>query len=316
MKTRLLTSLYLAIALVLAFLSRFLTLYIFDLIIGLIAVVGAVEVARVLERTKKFSTISIVGIYPAILYVLFFIAIYYKLSWHFYLIFILSAYVLLMLISFVSSLIFKKSSLREINKYNLNISLKKHSFNKAINSGFVFIYPTLLFGTLILLNHLAEFKIIQNLISNNANIIATFFLLLAIIITVCCDSLAMFTGMVFKGPKLCPLISPNKTISGAIGGVVGGTLSSLLLFYIFTLFKDFSVTFANIGSIWLVFVIGLIGSVMCQIGDIFASYLKRRARVKDYGTIFPGHGGVMDRFDGLIFTSAFVFLTLIVLVAI
>jgi imidazole glycerol phosphate synthase subunit HisF len=77
--------------------------------------------------------------------------------------------------------------------------------------------------------------------------------------------------------------------------------------------QDFVTLFNSITSIWTVVVFGVCGSIISQIGDLFASFLKRRARVKDYGTIFPGHGGIMDRVDGLIFNSAFVLIYILIL---
>ena len=94
-------------------------------------------------------------------------------------------------------------------------------------------------------------------------------------------------GKYFKGPKLTR-ISPNKTISGAIGSLI---LSCLV---IYTLFFNF----IGITSIKIL-LIGLSVSISCQIGDLFFSFLKRKAKVKDTGNIFPGHGGVLDRLDGI-----------------
>jgi phosphatidate cytidylyltransferase len=128
------------------------------------------------------------------------------------------------------------------------------------------------------------------------------------------DSMALVVGMTFKGPKLCPLISPNKTISGAVGGLVFGSLGGLLTYYLFSLNSVFKgmISFLDINP--LVFLlIGAIVSAIGQVGDIVASALKRSARVKDYGTIFPGHGGVMDRVDGLVFNALAVLVCMFIL---
>ena len=94
-------------------------------------------------------------------------------------------------------------------------------------------------------------------------------------------------GKYLKGPKLTK-ISPNKTISGAIGSLIFTSLIIYTLFFYFT-----GVTNLKI------FIIGLSVSISCQIGDLFFSFLKRKAKVKDTGNIFPGHGGVLDRLDGI-----------------
>lgn len=101
------------------------------------------------------------------------------------------------------------------------------------------------------------------------------------------DTFAYFSGMLFGKRKLCPEISPKKTVAGAIGGTLFGTLAGLGVFYI----MDLDMVFA---------LCALPLSIISQIGDLAASVIKRRFGVKDYGKIFPGHGGVLDRFDSII----------------
>ncbi len=116
------------------------------------------------------------------------------------------------------------------------------------------------------------------------------------------DTLAYLVGTTLKGPKLCPAISPNKTVSGAIGGLLGGIIASVLTYIIFTpnIAMSLPLTVA-------VFVLaGAIGSMINQAGDLVESYIKRRIGIKDMGKIMPGHGGVLDRVDGVMFVSVFV----------
>ena len=94
-------------------------------------------------------------------------------------------------------------------------------------------------------------------------------------------------GKIFKGPKLTK-ISPNKTISGAFGSLIFTNISlSFLSFYFLNHFD------------YLILIVGFITSLACQIGDLFFSYLKRKAKIKDTGKILPGHGGILDRLDGI-----------------
>ena len=105
-----------------------------------------------------------------------------------------------------------------------------------------------------------------------------------------CDSAAYFIGRRFGGPKLWPRVSPNKTISGSLGGLVAAMMVTVLLATMFGL--------AGAGE--AVF-FGLITGVLSQAGDLLESALKRSLNVKDSGSILPGHGGLLDRFDGYVF---------------
>ena len=110
------------------------------------------------------------------------------------------------------------------------------------------------------------------------------------------DVFALFGGKFFGKRKLIPRVSPNKTVAGAYSGVVGAVVAALVIYFI-TVFRgeDLNV---------LMFIgLGILGSVITQLGDIVASYIKRFCGVKDFGKIFPGHGGLLDRLDGIIFTA-------------
>ena len=112
------------------------------------------------------------------------------------------------------------------------------------------------------------------------------------------DTCALFAGMAFGKRKLAPEISPKKTIEGAIGGVVGATL--LLVIYGICVSMWSSNTAL---SVPLCITIGIFGAILGQIGDLSFSIVKRKSGIKDYGKIFPGHGGVLDRFDSVIFVA-------------
>ena len=110
------------------------------------------------------------------------------------------------------------------------------------------------------------------------------------------DIMAYFTGYAFGKHKLCPKISPKKTIEGS----VGGTLGSIILCGIFGFFfaKPFLVH---------CLIIGLLGGIISQFGDLTASVFKRKMGIKDYGNLIPGHGGILDRFDSVLFTGPLVY---------
>lgn len=114
---------------------------------------------------------------------------------------------------------------------------------------------------------------------------------MALIIAMAGDSAAFFVGSAIGRRKLYPAISPNKTIEGAIGGLAGSIVGA----YIFKL-----VMLPQIAD-WVVILMAILLAVLAQLGDLFESMLKRSCKVKDSGTIIPGHGGVLDRLDSLLF---------------
>ncbi len=116
--------------------------------------------------------------------------------------------------------------------------------------------------------------------------------LLLIIIPVCTDTFAYFVGSLAGKHKLCPLLSPKKTVEGAVGGIIGAVLGTAV-FGAVILLTGGEFNFL----LWCAAALPL--SVLSMFGDLFASAVKRRHGVKDYGNIFPGHGGVMDRFDSI-----------------
>ena len=138
-------------------------------------------------------------------------------------------------------------------------------------------------------------------------------LLLIFVISPFTDTMAYFTGMVYnkikKGnaKKLCPKLSPKKTQAGAIGGLIGGAIGGILVYLVFR-------PEISIGLPFIVFaIIGLVASVLTQVGDLFESFIKRKVGLKDMGKIMPGHGGVMDRIDGITFASLFIYVVFLVI---
>ena len=116
------------------------------------------------------------------------------------------------------------------------------------------------------------------------------------------DSAALFTGMACGKHKLAPKASPKKTVEGAVGGLVGGVLGMIVFRIVF-----FFVTVQPLSIGWCM-VIGLVGAFMGQLGDLSFSIIKRQFGIKDYGRLLPGHGGVLDRFDSVIFAAPVVWM--------
>lgn len=117
-----------------------------------------------------------------------------------------------------------------------------------------------------------------------------------------CDTCAYCSGMLFGKHKLAPVLSPKKSVEGAIGGVLGSALLGAL--YGVALHRFFGFELSRAGAYALI--CGL-GAIFSQLGDLSASAIKRHYEIKDYGTLIPGHGGIMDRFDSVIVTAPMIY---------
>ena len=176
------------------------------------------------------------------------------------------------------------------------LTIKHEKYNIADVGATVFniVYPIIIMSIMVIMNHSS-----MGLFS----IFATF------AVVVMTDTMAYFVGVACKGPKLCPKISPKKTISGAVGGVLGGILGMVIVYLLFCQFNLFNYMnngelnyiFSNIPlNLAVMLPLGAICSVIAEFGDLAASIIKRKIGIKDYGNLFPGHGGVMDRIDSFL----------------
>lgn len=124
----------------------------------------------------------------------------------------------------------------------------------------------------------------------------TKYIWLVFIIAFGTDTFAYIAGNLFGKRKLCPTISPKKTIEGSIGGVIG----SLFLTIIFAIAME-------LNPLWKLMILSILTSIVSQLGDLVASKIKRMAKIKDYGFIMPGHGGILDRFDSIILAAPVIY---------
>ena len=129
--------------------------------------------------------------------------------------------------------------------------------------------------------------------------VGQFIVLLPLLAAWGADTCALFAGMLFGKHKLAPVVSPKKTIEGAVGGVVGGAVLVLIAALIMNALMGLEM------PVWAALVLGAAGAVLGEVGDLSFSIIKRQTSIKDYGHIFPGHGGVLDRFDSVLFVAPF-----------
>lgn len=143
----------------------------------------------------------------------------------------------------------------------------------------------------------------------NQKIYGNYLVWLVFISSWLCDTTAYYVGKSLGKTKLCPKVSPKKTIEGSLGGLLGSAVACTLFGVVIS---KYNVSI----PLYHYFIIGVLCGVFCQFGDLVASSIKRYANVKDYSNLIPGHGGILDRFDSILFSSVVVYfyLTLVVMI--
>lgn len=124
--------------------------------------------------------------------------------------------------------------------------------------------------------------------------------LLAILIPIISDTFAYFTGVFFGKHKLIPDVSPKKTVEGSVGGILFSGIGCIVFAVVLLRMNGYGLQLWQYAG---VFVAGCLIAMLSQVGDLLASLIKRRYGIKDYGKLFPGHGGVLDRLDSILITS-------------
>ena len=122
-----------------------------------------------------------------------------------------------------------------------------------------------------------------------------------------CDTSAYCVGMTLGKHKLAPVLSPKKSVEGAIGGVLGAALIGVLYALAINKFTSTAI------NVWYYAAISAVGAIISQVGDLAASGIKRNHDIKDYGRLIPGHGGILDRFDSVIFTAPIIYYMALIL---
>lgn len=240
----------------------------FDAVLALMAIVGTFEVVRAMDVKMLFIEKIIALIFPIIVFP---IATFCGATYAFVVIAIYD-----MLTVALSVFAFKNATLESVGLTMLSV-----------------FYPTGLILPLVAVN----------LMSFEA-------LLLVFAVSPLCDTMAYFVGSALRGKKLCPDISPNKTISGAIGGIAGGAIGGVAVYFFSNWLYSAGVlagTAFTVGALWadvIIFIVaGALFAALTELGDLAESVIKRKLGIKDMGKLFPGHGGMMDRIDGLSFVS-------------
>ena len=120
------------------------------------------------------------------------------------------------------------------------------------------------------------------------------------------DMMALYVGKAFGKRKFCPAVSPKKTLEGSLGGLAGSMLAAVII-YLMSLWLCNEATRSYLPAWWMYPLLGLAGGFVGQMGDLFASLVKRHCGLKDFSSIFPGHGGMLDRLDSVLFMAVLMY---------
>ncbi|MDD4815874.1 MAG: phosphatidate cytidylyltransferase [Clostridia bacterium] len=310
MKERLLTGLAIIFIVIVVFLTKIImqSTIIFDIFIGLIAILSALEMANILNKTNLYSHKYLIAVFPILLYVLTMICITSKLSAIVSVFLFVALLIFAILVSFLISIFMVSKTENEMRIRKIRISRKKFAFNKALHTSFGLLYPSISIMLLVVFNHIGELTHIFSGTVSFGFLIGIVMLGCAFLIPFICDTFAYLTGNVIGGKKLCPKISEHKTVAGAVGGIVWTALILTVIFLLFSSGGALPSMFISIGLEWYhITILAVVGAIACEFGDLFESILKRKANIKDSSDFLPGHGGILDRIDGFTFSTIVVF---------
>ena len=255
------------------------------LISGIILVAAALVVVLLGGKILWFvmMALSIIGLYEFFNAVRFFPNVLSIISF----VALLAYYVLLLFLDAPLSFMLTGTGLVVLMLIILVITYPRYQISQMATSYFGFIYVPVMFSFLYLTRMLPHGKALVWLIFLSAW---------------GCDTLAYCTGRLIGKHKMTPKLSPKKTIEGGIGGVAGAALLGLI--YAAIMRAASPQTGAHLG--WFALICAC-GAVISQFGDLAASAVKRSFQIKDYGTLIPGHGGILDRFDSIIVTAPVIY---------
>lgn len=282
----------------------------FDFFVVALSLLGTYEMLKLLKGMGRPTYTAEAYIYPVLLFLLIILSQIW--AWTALTVFLVGLG--LMLVFYCITLVFnlfidRTTTEQDAFRQGTGMSKKEFVVFKTNNTAFTFLYPNFLLVFLYLINHINSlgFGRIADLYAGGH--IALFGLILVFVITMLSDTFGYLFGKhIFKGPKIYPKLSPGKTWSGSIMSLAGGMAGAVIVYFCF------AAIFPDVYSLiawWKIMLVGLFGSVVSQAGDAFESFLKRRAGVEDSGNMLPGHGGILDRIDGLIFNIPFVFICLL-----
>lgn len=293
MKKRLPTSIFILVFTIGFVLLRQFSLLFFDAFALIMMLGSVIEIVRVKKKQNQKIDMWLLFAVPLALFAIFAFA----KGKH-----ILTLSLILVVVSVLYLLTFEIFAYAKARKLNENVPVEEinaHLFDRTKNTMMVFVYPILPLSFMFVINHLGYEVGYMGII-------------LIFAIAMMTDTFAYLIGCALGKRRFIPEVSPKKSIAGVFGGFFGGILGATLvfLFFYFTKWFDILNIVSLCKSIPAFVILGFVGSYANQLGDLVASAYKRKAGIKDFSNIFPGHGGFMDRVDGMMFDSIVIYIVL------
>ena len=316
-KLRIVSGVIILFALVGIFLLRMVSEYVFDLLIGIVAIFSAFEVENLLHKMDRPTWTSVIGFFPIVCFASLILAIQSDLSFYHYILIAFGVLAFLFLLMLLLPVMFSKWGNKCRVKDEYASSLKYYAFVKAMNTVFVCLWPVFLMSFAFLINHfnglgMPNAETYTNTLHVDIGLLG---LIMMITTSVFADVFAMLAGRFIGGPKISlTKLGPGKSWIGLFSGILGATIGACVVFAIFNSFESYNVMFDSQGISFVSFLLGgFFCGIFTMLGDIFSSFFKRKAVVKDFSNLIPGHGGVMDRCNGLTLNAVMVFIVFIIM---
>lgn len=283
------------------------TIFLFDVFVGFLMIAGSFEIDSLFKKLKRPIFSVVLSLYPVVNFIVLLISIIFSYSIIIFLLLNVLILLVLFLLMFLIAILNKRENIKEMYFVGYEGSRFTFGLKKSANTVLAMLYPTFLLMFLFCINHFQAFMSIKNFDAGFVGLILLF------ATTMTADTCAFCIGRLFKSKKLSlEKLGPGKTYSGLIGGILGAILAAIIVYIIFVNcgYRDIFTSY-NL-NLWSFLFAGLFCGIFNMSGDILASFLKRRAGVKDFSNLIPGHGGVMDRINGLIVNSVVVFIIMLI----
>lgn len=284
------------------------TVFLFDILIGFLMIAGTFEIEGLFRKMDKPTYVIALGLFPVISFVLLIMCTFLGITFFWYLLMNVGMIILTFVITLLIGICAKKYTLNKMYYESDETSYVTFALKKSLNTILACLYPSFLLTFVFMTNHYSALTQVD--LGADIGLFGLVFLFAT---TIGADCLALVAGRAIPTKKISyEKLGPGKTWSGFVGGILGAIIASFVVYLVMVNCGFRSVFSAhNFTPFWCLF-LGLFSGCANMLGDMFSSYMKRLAGIKDFSSLIPGHGGIMDRINGLVFNAVIVFVALLI----